>query len=143
MTMYKDILLAVDLGDESSWKSALPKAIEICRVGGGNLHVATVLPDFGMSIVGQFFPEGYEQEAAAKALEALKAFVKDNVPDDINVQHIVGEGTVYEAILNIAGKTGVDLIIVAAHRPDLKDYLLGPNAARIVRHADCSVLVVR
>ncbi|MCK5168128.1 MAG: universal stress protein, partial [Rhodospirillaceae bacterium] len=26
---------------------------------------------------------------------------------------------------------------------DLKDFLLGPNAARIVRHADCSVLVVR
>ncbi len=141
--MYKDILLAVDLGDESSWKKALPQAVELCRSSGGNLHVVTVLPDFGMSIVGQFFPEGYEKEAAAKALEALKAFVKDNVPDDIGVQHIVGEGSVYESILGIAKQTKVDLIIVAAHRPDLKDYLLGPNAARIVRHADCSVLVVR
>ena len=50
---------------------------------------------------------------------------------------------VYEAILNIARKTGADLIVVAAHRPELKDYLLGPNAARVVRHANCSVLVVR
>jgi len=25
----------------------------------------------------------------------------------------------------------------------LKDYLLGPNAAQVVRHADVSVLVVR
>jgi nucleotide-binding universal stress UspA family protein len=33
--------------------------------------------------------------------------------------------------------------VVGAHRQDLKDYLLGPNAARVVRHADCSVYVVR
>jgi len=25
----------------------------------------------------------------------------------------------------------------------LRDYLLGPNAAKVVRHADCSVYVVR
>ncbi len=32
---------------------------------------------------------------------------------------------------------------IGSHRPELKDYLLGPNAARVVRHANCSVLVVR
>jgi nucleotide-binding universal stress UspA family protein len=32
---------------------------------------------------------------------------------------------------------------MASHRPELSDYLLGPNAARIVRHAKQSVLVVR
>ena len=36
-----------------------------------------------------------------------------------------------------------DLIVMASHRPELKDYLIGPNAARVVRHADCSVQVVR
>ena len=36
-----------------------------------------------------------------------------------------------------------DLIIVASARPSLKDYLLGPNAARVVRHFNNSVLVVR
>jgi nucleotide-binding universal stress UspA family protein len=35
------------------------------------------------------------------------------------------------------------MIVMASHRPELKDYLLGPNAARVVRHAECSVLVVR
>jgi nucleotide-binding universal stress UspA family protein len=35
------------------------------------------------------------------------------------------------------------VIVLASHRPELKDYLLGPNAARVVRHAKCSVLVVR
>jgi nucleotide-binding universal stress UspA family protein len=36
-----------------------------------------------------------------------------------------------------------DLIVLAAHRPELKDYLLGPNASRVVRHAKCSVYVIR
>ena len=47
------------------------------------------------------------------------------------------------AILDLAEKIGADLIVMASHRPELKDYLLGPNAARVVRHAECSVMVVR
>ena len=32
---------------------------------------------------------------------------------------------------------------IASHRPDITTYLLGSNAAAVVRHAECSVLVVR
>ncbi len=141
--MYQDILLPVDLGDESSWHQALPRAVELCRKGGGNLHLLTVVPDFGMSVVGQYFPEGYEKDVAAKVLGALKVFAGENVPDEVNVQHIVGEGTVYDVILRIASEIGADLIVTAAGRPDLKEFLLGPNAARVARHADISVLIVR
>ena len=69
--------------------------------------------------------------------------MSEHIPNDIKVQHIIGQGTVYEVILKMAKKTKCDLIVIGAHRPELKDYLLGPNAARVVRHADCSVMVVR
>ena len=46
-------------------------------------------------------------------------------------------------ILEAASKFDVDLIIVASHRPGLSDYFLGSTAARIVRHAQCPVLVDR
>ena len=141
--MYQRILLPVDLEHDSSWTGALPRAVEICRASGASLHVLTVLPDFGMSIVSQYFPEGYEQEVAQKTLQRLHDFVKQHVPDDISAQHIVGEGNPYEVILKIAGEIDADLIVMASHRPELKDYLLGPNAARVVRHANCSVLVHR
>jgi nucleotide-binding universal stress UspA family protein len=36
-----------------------------------------------------------------------------------------------------------DLIVMASHRPELKDDLLGANAARVVRPSKRSVLVVR
>lgn len=141
--MFNDVLLAVDLNDKSSWEKALPMALDFIRASGGTLHVMTVVPNFGMSIVGQFFPKGYEKEVGDKVLVVLKEFVKTHVPEDIRTQRIVGEGTVYEVILNMAEKINADMIVVASGRDDLKDFLLGPNAARIVRHANCSVTVVR
>ncbi len=141
--MYKDILLAIDLNDEKSWAKALPAALDFVKASSGTLHVMTVVPDFGMSIVGQYFPQGYKQEVGEKVLETMRGFIKTNVPGDIKTQSIVGEGSVYEVILNMAEKIEADMIVVTSGRDDLKDFLLGPNAARIVRHAKCSVTVVR
>jgi len=127
--MFKDVLLAVDLNDESSWVKALPVALDFTRASGGTLHVLTVVPNFGMSIVGQFFPKGYEKEVGEKVLVVLKEFVKTHIPEDIKTKRIVGEGTVYEVILNIADKVSADMIVVSSGRDDLKVFLLGPNGA--------------
>ncbi|PCI39066.1 MAG: universal stress protein UspA [Rhodospirillaceae bacterium] len=141
--MFKNVLLTVDLNDESSWTKALPVALDFIKASDGTLHVMTVVPNFGMSIVGSFFPKGYEKDICDKVLVALKEFVKTHISDDIKTQRIVSEGTVYEEILNMADKIKADMIVVSSGRDDLKDFLLGPNAARVVRHANCSVTVVR
>ncbi|EKV29182.1 Universal stress protein family 3 [Caenispirillum salinarum AK4] len=141
--MYQNILVAIDLDDPSDLKRTLATAVELNQATGQCLHVMTVLPTFGMSMVGQFFPKGYEKEMADKLLHRLREEIKPYVPDGMHVQHIVGEGNVYETVLRMAEKTEADLIVIGAHRPELKDYLLGPNAARVVRHANVSVLVVR
>lgn len=141
--MYRNILLAVDLNEEASWHRALPTASEYCRAFAARLHVITVVPDFGMSIVGQYFPEDYEQKMLAAAGERLAALVAEHVPEGIEVDTIVAHGTVYEEILRASRSIDADLIVMASHRPALKDYLIGPNASRVMRHADRSVLVVR
>ncbi len=141
--MYKEILLAVDLNEESSWRRALPTSVEYCRAFDATLHIVAVAPNVGMPFVGQFFPDGYERQLEDSFLESLHEFSREHVPKDVRVQHIVSQGTVYQEILEVAEKIGADLVVMASHRPELKDYLLGPNAARVVRHANCSVLVVR
>ena len=141
--MYKDILLPIDLNQESSWEKALPAAVEYCKAFGATLHVLNVVPDFGMAMVGTYFPEDFVEKSLEAARAQLREFARDHVPDGVSVQHIVGHGTVYQEILRVAGEIKADLILLAAHRPELKDYLLGPNAARVVRHFDGSVLVVR
>lgn len=141
--MYQHILLPVDLGNDSSWAKALPAAIEYCTAFNAVLHVMTVMPDFGSPMVAQFFPTDHEDKMMEKAGEVLHKFVADRVPDTIKVQHIVADGTIYKTIIDTAEEIGADLIIMGSHRPELQDYLLGPNAARVVRHSAKSVLVVR
>jgi nucleotide-binding universal stress UspA family protein len=139
--MYKDILLAIDLEDESSWRKALPVAVEYAQAFGARIHVMTVVPEFGM--VRQFFPNDYEDNLKASIKESLHSFTASHIPGEITVQHIVAHGTIYEEIITMADRIGADLIIMASHRPELSNYLLGPNAARVVRHSSRSVLVVR
>ncbi|MFV9897278.1 universal stress protein, partial [Rickettsia conorii] len=54
-----------------------------------------------------------------------------------------GSGAVYDEIIKHSNEIKADLIIISAVRLQLKDYMLGPNASKIVRHSDISVLVVR
>lgn len=142
--MYSQILVSIDLDDPTDLDVTLQHAIAQARANpGARLHVLTVLPPFGMSIVGSFFPKNFEHEVAQKLLARLREMVDPRLPEGMRCCHIVGEGGVYETVLRIAGEVKADLIVIGAHRPDLADYLLGPNAARVVRHAKCSVLVVR
>ena len=114
-----------------------------CEAFGSNLHVMTVMPDFRSPMVAQFFPDDHEDKLMDNAKDVLHKFVADRVPEEIKVQHIVADGTIYKAIIETADDIGADLIIMGSHRPELQDYLLGPNAARVVRHSQKSVLVVR
>jgi nucleotide-binding universal stress UspA family protein len=141
--MYKDILLPLDLAEPSSWEKALPTAIELCKSFQSKLHIMSVVPDFGSSLVGSFFPKGFEEKALEETKKQLKAFVQEHIPQDIRVQRIIANGTVYDEILRVCDDINIDLIIMSAHRPKLEDYLLGPNSARVVRHAKCSVFVIR
>ena len=52
-------------------------------------------------------------------------------------------GGVYPEILAEAKDWGADLVVIGSHRPAMSTYLLGSNATTVVRHATCSVLVVR
>ncbi len=142
--MYTQILLPIDLGEDSSWRKALPAAVACCKAFGAALHIVTVMPDLKMPLVASYFPKDFEDKARAETEKQLQDLVARHVPSELSPTHeVLSGGTIYQRILEAARKKGADLIILAAYRPDLKDYLLGPNAARVVRHAEQSVLVVR
>ena len=141
--MYRNILMPVDLSDKHSWRKALPTAISLCETFEAKLHLITVVPDFGLPMVGQFFPEGYEAKLRQQAARQLKEFAAQQVPGAIDCRRVVAEGKVYQQILKAADAIKADLIVMGSHRPELADYLLGPNAGKVMRHARCSVMVVR
>ena len=141
--MFNHILFPVDLFHARSWWHALPVALELADKFSSKLHIMTCIPDSGMAIVNQYFSKDAVNKVVEETNEALHKFVEENIPSKYTVQHIVTTGNVYESIIRTAQKIDCDLIVISAHRPDIKDYLLGRNSAKVVRHSDRSVLVVR
>lgn len=141
--MFKNILLPVDLDHPESWQKALPAALEIAAEGAA-LHLMTVVPDFGMSLVSNFFPEDFEKQALSEAKQRLSALVTAQIPAGTPVEIHLAHGATAERILQMAQKLGADLIVMASHEPDqVRDFLVGSNADRIVSNSPISVLVVR
>jgi universal stress protein F len=141
--MFKKILLALDLGDPNSIDRILPVAEEMAARNNAELHVLTVIPSYSMPIVGSFFPDNFEQNAVRTAQEKLTEILSSRAANPAGTKGHVAHGAIYEEIIKSADALGCDLIIMEAHRPELKDFLLGPNAARVVRHARQSIFVVR
>ncbi len=46
-------------------------------------------------------------------------------------------------ILDQASENSNDCIVMHSHRPSVQDYFLGSTAAHVVRHAGCSLHVIR
>lgn len=141
-SFFNNILATIDLGDPETSNRVIQGALELLD-DGDTLNVMCVVPNFGVGVVGSFFPKGYEDEAMDKAREALHEFTAKYVPKGTKLQHIIDHGNVYEEIIETADKIKADVIVIGSHTPKLRDYLLGPNAARVVRHAKQSVVVVR
>lgn len=138
----KTILLAVDVNDPKGAERPAEKALELAKAFGAKLHVMNVVPDFGMAVVGAFFTKDHNTQMLNDAKAALQDWAKDRF-EGVEVSLSIDQGTVYEQVLKEADARDAEAIIVGAHKSQLRDYLIGPNAARIARHAKQSVLVVR
>ncbi|VAW02363.1 Universal stress protein family 3 [hydrothermal vent metagenome] len=143
--MSTTILCAVDVSNTGRDQNVIKQAARLATLDGAQLDVITVMPDYGMSMVGGFFEKDHQTQALAKTKAELNAMVEEALGAETNtkVRHLVAMGNAYEEILKAAEADGADLIVIGAHKPDFKDFLLGPNAARVVRHSTCSVYVVR
>lgn len=139
------VLCAVDVSQPEHEAMVLQRAAQLSALDDARLDVMTVVPDYGSSLVGSFFEEGFHERVEKHAYEKLVEMVETVLgPDpDRYVRHLVATGTVYEQVLRAAEADRATIIVIGSHRPAFRDYLLGPNAARVVRHSNCSVFVVR
>jgi nucleotide-binding universal stress UspA family protein len=143
-TMFKSILVPVDINHEASWTRALPLAVKMARETGAALHVTSVVPDFGAAMVQDYFPADYEAKALQRAEIELERIVAEIVPADLSCKIHLEHGSIRKHILDQVKSSGADLIIMAAHPPEqLREFLVGSHADWIVRHAPVSVFVVR
>lgn len=147
--MKQRILVPVDVEEPRSWTDVLPMLRLHCLGNDVELTVVSVVPELG-TVIAQaaqaapftsFAPVELREEAFRVANERLDRIVDST--EFGKITKIVRSGSIYSEVLWTADEISSNLIVAMSHVPDFGDYLLGPNAAKIVRHAKCSVLVVR
>ena len=136
--MYKSILVPIDLAHVREGKDTL----EIARANleeGGRVTLLNVIEDIPKWAAAQL-PKGTMELSMQRAKEQLKAICEkcDGMAD-----FEVRTGHTYQVILEVAREKNAELIIIASHRPGFREFYLGSTAAKVVRHATCSVHVVR
>jgi len=141
----RNIVALVDLEEDMARHKALSTALEVARGTGARLHVLTIVPAEAFKMAGatRLMPDGYKGALIKKVRRRLAAFIGKHATDDVEVAQVVRFGSVYKEALLFARHVAADLIVMGAHKPRLRAYLLGSNAAQVVRQATCSVWVVR
>src|ERR1700722_3712763 len=140
--MYKRIVLAVDLLEPTPIPKGLTQGVELAKTGGGELRLVNVQPIMPATFM-EYVPVDFDVDQAKRSKEALAAILANiDLPAEPK-SAATRAGGIYHELLQEASEWDADLIVVGSHRPVMSDYLLGSNAKTIVRHAQCSVLVVR
>jgi len=136
--MYKSILVPIDLAHSDVGEAMIKRAVLLSDENATItlLHVIGDIPAYAQS----YLPEGQLQQNLEETRKALSAVAEAaGVETDVVVRY----GSPSPVILDEADERDCDLIIIASHHPGIKDYLMGSTASRVVRHADCSVLINR
>ncbi|MFT4783624.1 MAG: nucleotide-binding universal stress UspA family protein [Paracoccaceae bacterium] len=134
--MYQKVIVSLSL-DQGFSERAFETARAL-KAENGMIYAVHVYEPLQGSASAYVTDEAVNQ-AYSKAKETLDGRV-NKAPD---VEAVLLKGHSGRAITDYAHDIGADCIIVGSHKPGLKDFLLGSTAARIVRHAPCSVVVLR
>ncbi len=136
--MYKNIIVGIDLGHGEASKELISRAGALVDEGG-TIRLIHVLEDVPTYIAAEL-PRDLNDRRQAEARVELGLFTKETPGNCVSE---VRTGAPASQILQAAEDHGADLIMIASHRPGLSDYFIGSTAARVVRHAQCSVLITR
>jgi nucleotide-binding universal stress UspA family protein len=142
MAAPRKILVGVD-GSSRALDVAVA-AGRLARSVGASLTLARIVP---VPIEGL---TGWDAGPSASFLDLLEQEATESlgklahrIPPGVPVERRVELGKPWRSLCAIARELDVDLILIGSHGYDTLDRVLGTTAARVVDHADRSVLVVR
>ena len=136
--MFKTILVPIEIGNASD----ATNTINIAAANGNEdtriilLNVVEEIPEWAAVEL----PPGLKEKSFKTSQQELSNIAS---AASVKTEMEVRVGHPYHTIIEVAEEKGAELIVITSHQPGLRDYLLGSTAAKVVRHAHCSVLVLR
>ncbi len=140
------VVAATDLSEPSL--PAVHAAKAVAKAAGAKLsvvHVVDAPHPSQVSFVQAVSSAASREEHVREEIDAARARLREVIGTsevDTDARVVVGQPS--EAIVDLADELRPDVLVVASRgRTGLARLLLGSVAGRVVRHAPCSVLVVR
>ena len=131
----RTILCPVNLRHAAHDTRAYEIALHQAQIYTAFLHVVTVAPEIERNL--------NIYDSRKYWAEKLQEFLEAYPPGDVKVRTQVLIGAAHRQIVKMADHDKVDLVVMEAANPRVRDYLLGTTASHVVTHADCAVYVVR
>lgn len=141
--MFRKILLPIDVAEPEIAKEAIEAATALAKAFDSQLRLVHVASPIVVASPMAVIPQAVYDELGAYEKSELQRLAEPIDRPKPTISSVVRIGAVYPELLSEAEEWGADLIIVGAHKRSMATYLLGSSAAAIVRHAVCTVMVVR
>ena len=136
--MFKKILVPLAPAN----LDAANRSLELAKTlldDDGELTVLSVVEDLPTYVTSQL-PGDFEHKIRLDTHKAIQAFLDKK---KVLAHVMLHSGHASSNIIDTQKSGEFDLIIIASHKPHNMDYLLGSTASRVVRKAECTVLVTR
>jgi universal stress protein F len=135
--MYKNILVPVlfDEGHDTQASYLVARALADEGAKFTVVHVLETIPSYVTFEIPSDVLARTRHEVETSLVQSAKG-LPGAVPMLIS-------GHAGRAIVDYASKNNVDCIVIASHKLGIEVQFLGSTAARVVRHAKCSVHVIR
>ncbi|MEL7343760.1 MAG: universal stress protein [Pseudomonadota bacterium] len=135
--MYKTILVPIAPDQERDSKGALGVARSLLADGGKIYAVAVIEP------MPHYVDHVLTPAIRAERRSYVEGALAQKLGEASDVEARVLKGSPARTIQAYADEIKADLIVVASHRPEMSDILLGSTAAWLMRHSQCAVHVLR
>lgn len=135
--MYNNVVVALSLEHGIS-----DVALNVARSlvsPGGNITAVHVHEPPNSSILVYL-----DEEVVKKSYQDAQQKLEQRVAEEPGVSAVLLEGqSAARTITEFANAHDADCIVIASHKPGMKEFFLGSTAALVVRHAHCAVHVMR
>jgi universal stress protein F len=139
----KNLLVCLDTSPRAP--HVLAAAIDLARRTTSKITLFRSVglpPELAHDDIFSLTPDKILEKLLGQAKEALSRYKTDIAPE-LFAGVEVRVGIPWDAICAEAKSLNVDLIVIGSHGYRGLDRVLGTTAAKVVNHAECSVLVVR
>lgn len=141
--MFKNILVPLHLDYVDNHEKLFAGALNVLDEKKGKLSLLYVNENKAHGSVYPVIDEESEKHYNHDAFVALKKIAKKHKLPKEKISFNIRDGAAHREILEEARRIGADAIVMMATKPGLGSYFISSTPERVVRHAACSVFVIR